>query len=75
VFLHTPREYLLATNIDTYYGVFTSAASAAIETVVKTIRSVFSVSDDKACAYTLIDAAIRTYQAVASTGWKHDSPT
>jgi hypothetical protein len=55
-----------------YYGVLTSAANAALENVVETIRLVTATPDEKAYAYSLIDAAVRTHQAVASTG-KRDS--
>jgi hypothetical protein len=50
------------------YGVFTSAANAALEIAMETIRSKTSTPDEKAYAYAPIDAAIRTHQAMASAG-------
>jgi deoxyhypusine synthase len=50
------------------YGVFTTAASSALETAMETIRSVTSTPDETAYAYSLVDAALRTHQAVASAG-------
>jgi hypothetical protein len=50
------------------YGVFTSAANAALETTMETNRAVTSTPDEKAYAFSLIDAAIRTHKAVASRG-------
>jgi arginine/ornithine N-succinyltransferase beta subunit len=48
--------------------VFTSAANAALEIAIETIRAVTSTPDEKAYAYSLIYAAIRAHQAVASPG-------
>jgi ethanolamine utilization microcompartment shell protein EutS len=50
------------------YGVFTAAAHSALETVVETIRAVTFTPDETAYAYSLVDAALRTHQAVASAG-------
>jgi arginine/ornithine N-succinyltransferase beta subunit len=47
---------------------FTSAANSAFETATETIRAVTSIPDKKAYAYSLMDASLRTYQAVASVG-------
>jgi hypothetical protein len=55
-----------------YYGVFTSAANAELETVVATIRLVTATPDEKAFAYFLIDAAVCTHKALALAG-KRDS--
>jgi hypothetical protein len=48
---------------------FTSAAKAALEIGIwkRFARPLLSTPDDKAYTYTLIDAAIRTHQVVAST--------
>jgi hypothetical protein len=35
---------------------------------METIRSVTSTPDETACAYSLVDAALRTHHAVASAG-------
>jgi hypothetical protein len=51
-----------------------SAVNAALETAMETIRAVTSTTDEKASAYSLIDAAIRTHQAWPQLG-KCDSPT
>jgi hypothetical protein len=40
------------------YGVFTSAANAALETAMELIRSNTSIPDEKAYAYALIDAVV-----------------
>jgi hypothetical protein len=45
-----------------------SAANAALETAMETIRSVTATPVEKAYAYSLIDAAVRTHQAVAAAG-------
>jgi hypothetical protein len=50
------------------HGVFTAAANAALETAMETLRAVTSTPDETTYAYSLVDAALRTYQAVASTG-------
>jgi hypothetical protein len=50
------------------YGVFTAAANSALETAMETIRSVTSTPDETAYAYSLVNAALRTHQAVASAG-------
>jgi hypothetical protein len=49
------------------YGGFTSVANAALETVMATNRSVTSTPDEKAYAYSVIDATARAHQAMAST--------
>jgi hypothetical protein len=70
VLLTPPLEFPRATNIGTCFAMvcFTSAANAALETAMETIRSVTSTPDEKTYAYTLIDAAIRTHQRKASGG-------
>jgi hypothetical protein len=50
------------------YGVFTAAANSALETAMETLRSVTSTPDETAYAYSLVDAALRTHQVVASAG-------
>jgi hypothetical protein len=50
------------------YGVFTAAANAALETAVETIRAVTSTPNETTYAFSLVDAALRTHQAVASAG-------
>jgi hypothetical protein len=50
------------------YGVFTTAANSALETAMETIRAVTSTPDETAYAYSLVDAALRTHQAMASAG-------
>jgi hypothetical protein len=50
------------------YGVFTAAANSALEIAMETIRAVTSTPDERAYAYSLVDAALRTHQAVASAG-------
>jgi hypothetical protein len=50
------------------YGVFTVAANAELETAMETIRAVTSTPDETTYAYSLVDATLRTQQAVASTG-------
>jgi hypothetical protein len=50
------------------YGVFTAAVNAALETAMETLRSVTSTPDETTYAYSLVDAALRTNQAVASAG-------
>jgi hypothetical protein len=51
-----------------FYGVFTAAANSALEIAMETIRAVTSTPDGTAYAYSLVDAALRTHQAVASPG-------
>jgi hypothetical protein len=48
------------------YGIYTSAANSALEIAMETIRAVTSTPDEKAYAYSLIDAALRTHQGVVS---------
>jgi hypothetical protein len=50
------------------YGVFTAAANSALEIAMETIRAVSSTPDETAYAHSLVDAALRTHQAVASAG-------
>jgi hypothetical protein len=50
------------------YGIFTHAANSALETAMDSICAVTYTPDQKAHAYSLIDAALRTHQAVASAG-------
>jgi hypothetical protein len=50
------------------YGVFTVAANAALETAMEAIRAVTSFPDETTYAYSLVDAALRTHQALASAG-------
>jgi hypothetical protein len=50
------------------YGGSTSAANEALEIAMETIRSVTSTPVEKACAYSLVDAATRTHQALPAAG-------
>jgi hypothetical protein len=50
------------------YGVFTSAANAALQIDMEAIRAVTSTPDEKAYAYSPIDAAIRTNQTLPPAG-------
>jgi hypothetical protein len=50
------------------YGVFTAAANSALETAMETIRSVTSTPDETPYAYSLVDVALRTHQAMVSAG-------
>jgi hypothetical protein len=43
------------------YGVFTSAANSALENAMEQIRAVTSTPAEKAYAYSLIDATLRTH--------------
>jgi ribosomal protein S7 len=49
-------------------GVFMTAANVALESAMERLRAVTSTPDEKACAYSLIDEALCTHQAVASAG-------
>jgi hypothetical protein len=51
-----------------YYGLLASAANAALETAMKYTRSGTSTPDEKVYAYSLIEAAVRTHQALAAAG-------
>jgi uncharacterized protein YfcZ (UPF0381/DUF406 family) len=50
------------------YGAFRAAANAALKTIMETIRAVTSTPDETTYAYSLVDAALRTHQAVSSAG-------
>jgi hypothetical protein len=50
------------------FGVFTAAANAALETAMETIRAITSTPDEPTYAYSIVGAALRTHQAVASAG-------
>jgi hypothetical protein len=50
------------------YGVFTAATNSALEIAMETIRADSSTPDEIAYAYSLVDAALRTHQALASAG-------
>jgi hypothetical protein len=52
-----------------YFPPPATASTAALESDMGTmIRALISTPNEKAYTYTLIDAAIRTHQAVASVG-------